>query len=482
MLTSKLSNPASFPKFATLILISTFMIASINCNDDDSTAINVRDYQDLIDSRPEEIQENCELDEMAAYSLIGDAQTLGEPNELCPSVSQNCCGSVDQENIQNLWYKDSQRIQNYTTYNLKVLRYILGNGQNFFKIASRIADDYKRKTSENFQSVNMQTSGELEEEEESSAYELNTNKYCFDAAEFVLTKNFFDKEVVEPFYHQLNQKAEYLHNVRASFYCMLCSVEGQTAISSWRLVQSASNVNYGTGFCKEIVAHTFQITLQLYDNYNEVLSNIIKLLTCVKVPDENRTENENAGANTNIDYSDSVDYESEDPPYELSEAVEELIENPLGMSDYGSTYACDFATGDDTLWFTKCEYYCQKFNIAQASPFFEYDSFRFRNLFDYVRQYEPIFPEGADINVFNDDTISLKKEITELYSKLPYEGLFFISKSDRIDIAKYSSDFTRMSSFNPMELAEGHMLEFHYESSGVVGVIFMFFLGLLLKF
>jgi hypothetical protein len=442
-----------------ILCISSPLLA----RDDDSDAINVRTFEDMQDSRPEEIQENCELDEMRAYSLIGDATSLSQPNELCPSVSENCCGERDQENIVDLWREDSARIQKYTSYTLKILRYFLGNGENYYSIANSIIEDYKRKDGGNNKFVHMQVNNEEEYgDDESDGYILNSNKYCFDAAEDVVTTNLFHKSTIEPFYHELNQKAEFLHNVRASFYCMLCSTEGQSAISSWRMMSSASNVNYGTDFCQDIVNHTFDITYSLYKNYNQLLSNIIKMLTCVQVPKEERTDNEAAGGATTIDLTQDGDWKSEEPPYELDEFVTEIIDNPLGMSDMGATTACDMSKGT-MVWFTGCEYYCQKFNIAKATPFYEYDSDKLTNLFDYLKQYEPILPD-ASTNVFNDDTISLRKEIEEMYEKLPYNGLFFISKSDTIDISKYDSDFTRMSSFHPMALADGHQLEFHYES------------------
>lgn len=461
-----------------LVLCIAIMLPSPYLADDDSEEINARDYNDYKESRPEEIQDNCELDEMRAYSLIGDAESLSGTNELCPSIEGNCCGQMDQENIRDLWYEDSQRIEKHTSYTLKVLRYVLGNGENYYNIAKSVMEDYKRKDEDNKKSVNLQlNTGEEYDEDDSNGFILNTNKYCADAADFVLTKNFFHKSSIEPLYHELNQKAEYLHNARASFYCMLCSTEGQKAISTWKVLSSGSNVNYGTGFCEEIVTNTFDTTYTLYTSYNDLLTNIVKMLTCVQVPEDKRTENENAGAGLEINFSKNDDYESEDPPYELNEAVQEIIENPLGMSDWGSTSACNTVKGT-AGWFIGCEYFCQKFNIAQASPFFEYDADKFRNLYDYLTQYEPILPLDWTTNVFNDDVISLKKQLEELHEKLPYNGLFFISKSDSIDIANYKSDFTVMSSFNPMELAQGHQLEFNYENVTLMKVTIMSLIAL----
>jgi len=478
----------SFSKLFLFVLLTSSSIYAIELGDSDENAINVRSWEDYKLSKPPEITENCEEDEMRAYSLIGDSQSLSEPNALCPAITQNCCGKMDQENIIALWRRDSKRIEYYTTYTLKVFRYILGHGKNFYKIAKSIAEDFKRKRPDNFQPVNMQVNANAPNQPQNAngtqanpnmpnedGFVLNTNAYCANAAHDVLTTNFFHESSVEPFYQQLNHKAEYLHNVRASFYCMLCSVEGQSQISSWRIFSSASNVNYGPEFCKEIVAHTFQATYMLYTNYNNLISNFIKMLTCVQVPISRQNPNAGMGGGPNAQggavqpqaVSAASDYTSTNPPYQLSAGVEEMIKNPLGMSDWGSTYTCDWATGSGFAFFLKCEYYCEKFNMAKANPFYEYDAFKLRNLYDYLVQYEDIFPNGSDTNMFRDDVLTLKKELEELYPKLPYEGLFFISKDDRIDLAKYDSDFTRLSSFNPMALAEGHTLNFKYQSVSI---------------
>ena len=210
------TNTSLYITFIIVCLSFTYM-----ARDDDSDAINVRTFEDMQDSRPEEIQENCELDEMRAYSLIGDATSLSETNELCPSVSENCCGERDQENIVDLWREDSARIQKYTAYTLKILRYFLGNGENYYSIANSIIEDFKRKDGGNHDPIHMQiNNGEEYGDDESDGYILNTNQYCFNAAEDVVTTNLFHKSTIEPFYHELNQKAEFLHNVRASFYCI----------------------------------------------------------------------------------------------------------------------------------------------------------------------------------------------------------------------------------------------------------------------
>ena len=212
------------------------------------------------------------------------------------------------------------------------------------------------------------------------------------------------------------------------------------------------------------------------------------MLTCVQVPISRQNANAGQGMNGGNQavqpnaVSAATDYTSTDPPYPLTPSVVEMIDNPLGMSDWGSTYTCDWATGSGFAFFLKCEYFCQKFNMAKANPFYEYDAFKLRTLYEYLTQYEDIFPNGSDTNMFRDDVLTLKKELEELYPKLPYEGLFFISKDDRIDLAKYDSDFTRLSSFNPMALAEGHTLNFKYQSVSIFKLGFTLLIATFLVF
>lgn len=57
-----------------------------------------------------EIAKKCQLDEMMAYTLRGDAESIGDSNELCPSIEGGqCCGSRDQHRIKQIWAKDRKR-------------------------------------------------------------------------------------------------------------------------------------------------------------------------------------------------------------------------------------------------------------------------------------------------------------------------------------------------------------------------------------
>jgi hypothetical protein len=475
------------------IFVSLANVSFAEEGDSDPNAINVRTWEDYKTSRPAEIQDNCELDEMRAYSLVGDSQSLGEPNELCPAVTDNCCGKIDQENIKNLWRRDSKRIEQYTTYTLKVFRYLLGNGENFYDIAKRIALNYKSKNPERMEVIeradnrgnganNNGGAGGLNSNipgDEEDGYNMTMSKYCFDAAEVVLKANYFEKETIEPFYQLLSHKAEYLHNVRASFYCSLCSVTGQGAFRTWRVISSLNNIEFSPEFCTEVVAQTYSATNMVYKSYNKLVKNILKMLTCIQVPADRQTGNSNVNGGNQQIASANDSYGSTDPPYQYSEALANLIDNPFGMGSWSGIDFCQWAEGSSMFKFTKCEKYCENFQIAKAGPVMEYDAPRMRDIFDFVEQYQEIFPRGWTTNVFRDDVLTLKKEIKELYFKLPYDGIFFISKDANIDFSTYGTDFTLLSSFNPMALAEGHQLDFNYQSESIVKMFMMMMFALI---
>lgn len=476
--------------FLFFVITLSSNIKTEETGDSDPNAINVRTWEDYKQARPAEIMENCQLDKMRAYSLLGDSQSLSEPNELCPAVQDNCCGKMDQENIKNLWRRDSKRIENYTTYNLKVFRYLLGNGENFYDIAKRIALNYKSRdparmsvVQRNDPNAQGNANGGLNKDipgDNEEGYNITLSKYCFDAAEKILKTNFFEKETIEPFYQMLSLKAEFLHNYRASFYCNMCSVSGQKSFSRWRLASALNNIESSPDFCREVVAHTFSATHTIYNSYNGLIRNIIKMLTCIQVPADKQTSNSNVNGGNQQIMPGNDNYESTDPPYEYSEALNGLINDPFGMGNWGGISTCQFSEGDSSFFFTKCENYCENLNMVKATPIMDYDAPRMRDMFDFVSQFEEVFPRGWTTNVFRDDVLTLKKEITELYFKLPYDGVFYITKNPDIDFSKFAIDFSRFSSFNPMALAEGHQLEFHYQSVEIAKGILMILCALLL--
>lgn len=69
---------------------------NIDLDEDNPYIVETKSYEFYKNKRSEEIRKNCELDEMFAYHMVGDAESLGTPHDLCPSISGGqCCGDQD---------------------------------------------------------------------------------------------------------------------------------------------------------------------------------------------------------------------------------------------------------------------------------------------------------------------------------------------------------------------------------------------------
>ncbi len=75
------------------ILVALLVIITCDRSYDDPNWIDThtREHYQV----PEDIMKNCEMDEMIAYGLTGDAESFGEANEVCPAIGDNCCGKGD---------------------------------------------------------------------------------------------------------------------------------------------------------------------------------------------------------------------------------------------------------------------------------------------------------------------------------------------------------------------------------------------------
>ncbi len=72
-----------------ILVISLFMVGSVigyDRDDDDHSKINAHDYEYYQQQQDAGIANKCETDEMSAYGLKVDAQSLSSPNELCPNI------------------------------------------------------------------------------------------------------------------------------------------------------------------------------------------------------------------------------------------------------------------------------------------------------------------------------------------------------------------------------------------------------------
>ena len=80
-----------------------------NINEDDPKKIETKSYEFYLNWISDDIRQRCELDEMYAYQMTGDAETVQEGNEVCPSNGQQCCGKEDVERIKYVWGRDRHR-------------------------------------------------------------------------------------------------------------------------------------------------------------------------------------------------------------------------------------------------------------------------------------------------------------------------------------------------------------------------------------
>ena len=121
-----------------LLLITFFPSSTLSAfndeNDEHEDKINVRTYEDL--KVNPEIEDNCDLRVMRAYSMYGDASSLSQPNLVFPAIQQNCCGTRDQENIKALWRKASNQIMKNQKYFLFLAKGILSQSQDFMRLAT----------------------------------------------------------------------------------------------------------------------------------------------------------------------------------------------------------------------------------------------------------------------------------------------------------------------------------------------------------
>lgn len=88
--------------FFISILITPFSPAKSNIKD--------RNYSYWANSNRQDVLKQCQLKEMNAYNLSGDAETLSSKISLCPNNESNCCGEEDVKNI-NLYYMSDRKRQ-----------------------------------------------------------------------------------------------------------------------------------------------------------------------------------------------------------------------------------------------------------------------------------------------------------------------------------------------------------------------------------
>lgn len=464
------------PLLKSLVVI--IVLASAKTEEEDNpNKIENHSYEYYKNRRPEEITKTCELDEMKAYELAGDATSLSQTNDICPNLKEQCCGNDDFERIKKFWWRDRKRQQYHHKTVLLTYKWILGYAKEFKKLAAKVIEDFEKK-SEGVNDGGTEVRGKSEEKNGTDVISnVNSNKYCYDSAQKVVNYDWGTREKSESFYADLTYRTEFLDNSRRGFYCMLCAVEGQKAIhSSWKLYSwlYSKRIYYNQEFCDMIVTHTETTSYALYKSFNHYLQNLVGALTCITAPSPETANNGNNDAKGALDGKNGNNNLMDTNPPVLPLSKQKILENPLNLRDWFWLEVCDFANGSDFLRFEKCEFYCQQWNIAKAVPNFDGDIVAQKKLVDYLKVYKQVFNTPKK-NLFRDDQIMTDKDIEQNFAKRDKSGIFYKTTSKIVDLAVYKSDFVWSSdSINPLEMAQDCLLTFEYEGDYITSVIAVF--------
>lgn len=449
-----------FVSFSFLLLLLASPATSVgnNIDDDDPTVIEALDYEYFKQKKPEEISRNCKTSVMLSYGLGADATSLGERNEICPNVQQNCCGVQDQKRMKALWKKNTKRMAIHYKTVLFIYKYILGNGKKYAEIAGKISTIFNDANEAAKNNVAPGKSDPAKSTGGSQAVSYKADKVCAKAADKIIGWGFHDRPLAEMYYHAINDRVQFLHNSRRGFYCMLCSIEGQNAIynSPWlfRWIYT-DRIYYNREFCQMLVDHSFRITYELAKTFNHYLRSLIQITTCISLGGGKGTDAKGGPAN---------------PAGTLSPAVKIMLNNPLDLGDWGWLELCDLASGSNFLVFEKCEYWCQKWNIAKPKSLFDGNAKSMRRLYDYLLTFEPAL-RSPDSNLFKDDMVKLKTDINIILTKGLTITKFLYPISATNDLSKYKSDFVYSSKgVNPMEIGKGNTFPFSYQFEAVLKV------------
>ena len=213
-------------------------------------AINVRTFASY--KVKKEIQDNCNLRVMRAYSLYADSPSLSYPNKICPKLEDNCCGPNDMATIEKLWRKTSSRIQKYQSLFLLMVKYILTQFQDWQRLATNIL-----KVSKQYQRERVKAEKVGQDFVWSyKSMKILINEDILELSELIASQALSAVQI-RIMYDDFNQAAEFMVNVRRHFYCMLCSVGGQEALqrSGNMLRQFWSSVLYDEEACPMFALH-----------------------------------------------------------------------------------------------------------------------------------------------------------------------------------------------------------------------------------
>lgn len=467
-----------------IILSSTTLVKSAfnDQGDDDESAINVRTYEDFKVNK--EIEDNCDLRVMRAYSMYGDSSSLSQRNEVFPAIKQNCCGVKDQANIKALWRRAANQIVKNQKYFLYLAKGILTQSQDFLRLASHghLINDRINNKKFTLESVRKDYPGLTYEGGElvwhHKNYKVLINKKFLELA--LPVKDGMDTSKLKIMYHNFNQAAEFMMNIRRTFFGMICSVEGQLASNRrgfFKRVFYPDDIFYATPFCDAMVSHHFryfydyyyffkrlqkfvdhlpffvQETTEFVDGSNNVLSNI---------------GNRGSGNSNESDYLRKgviVTYGrfSYDTP-SWKEFTNRYFLGTPNMIDTFSIQACSNYGS-----FSACELYCQEFSIVKNTDRFDGDPNLLLRTFRTMMAMRDQFI-GFKENEFEVDLISLEKMIDELKEKFN-EYIYISSMPHNIEFNEKGNDFSELAGFNPFEMSVSCTLDLTFQSVKIFSML-----------
>jgi len=452
--------------------------------DSDESAINVRSWASF-QANPE-IEDKCDLRVMRAYSLYGDASSLSEPNLIFPAIQQNCCGPRDQETITNLWRKASRQIVKNQKFFLYLAKGILSPIQDFLRLAGHAHVIYDRIHNKkySFEAVKRDYPGlsfhmgDLVLHKRN--YKILINEDFINMSEHI--KNGIDATKLKIMYHGFNQAAEFMMNVRRSFYGMICSIEGQNACSRKGFFKRAFYFNdtyYGTPFCDAMVKHHFKYFYDYYYFFKRVEYFIDRLPFFVQLTE---TLDEEAAKQNLLNPRAQLNNQSNGANDTGVDFVRKGITIPYGHFLYGTpayTYfeenydkpelniidKLSIQTCAEYSNFAACEFYCQEFSMVKQNDYFDGSPENLVDTFRIIMAIREKF-EGFYENEFETDYVSLEKMIDELKEKYnPY--IYPSTMPNDVDLFVQGNDFSELAGYNPLEVSEGCTLDLYFKFSTI---------------
>ena len=477
-----------------LTLLPTCSKAAFNDElDEDENKINVRTYEHL--KVNPEIEDNCDLRVMRAYSMYGDASSLSQPNLVFPAIQQNCCGTRDQENIKALWRRASNQIIKNQKYFLYVVKGILSQSQDFLRLAIHGSIIYDRviKKKISLEAVRKDYpgltffQGDLVWHKRN--YKVLINSDFIKYAEEV--KNGIDANKLKVMYHGFNQAAEFMMNVRRSFYGMICSTKGQLACSRKGFLKRAfyfSDIFYGTPFCEAMINNHFRYFYDYYYFMKRVQRFVDRLPFFVQtteyLEEDSLLNNKQAGGSGpshSGSSSNGQDYIRKGitipygrflyntPEHEFFES--HYDRKALGLIDRAFIQACSEFSN-----FTACEFYCQEFSMVKHNDYFDGSPDLLLTTFRSMMAMRDKF-DGFRENEFEVDYVTLEKMIDELKEKY-FEFIYVSTMPNDVEFNNQGNDFSELVGFNPLEFSVGCTLDLKFKNESIFNVLIVFALSL----